>query len=79
MSDVTSAPSSADDADKFAVLTFRRREFRVRAGQTVRQAIVQCGLQPEEVLVTRNGELIEDDVLLQTGDRVKLLPTISGG
>ncbi len=79
MSDVTHTPSSPDDADEFAVLTFRRREFRVRAGQTVREAMMQCGLQPEEVLVTRNGELIEDSVLLQAGDRVKLLPTISGG
>ncbi|GIV81183.1 MAG: hypothetical protein KatS3mg051_0537 [Anaerolineae bacterium] len=51
----------------------------MRAGQTVREAMMQCGLQPEEVLVTRNGELIEDDVRLQAGDRVKLLPTISGG
>lgn len=79
MSRVAPTSPSADNADEVAILSFRRREFRVRAGQSVREAMVQCGLQPEAVLVTRNGELIEDDAILQAGDRVKLLPTISGG
>ncbi|GAB4416764.1 MAG: hypothetical protein Kow00106_12470 [Anaerolineae bacterium] len=79
MNQVSATLPSAGDADEVAILSFRRREFLVRAGQSIREAILQCGLQPEEVLVTRNGELIEDDVMLQPGDRVKLLPTISGG
>ncbi len=79
MSEVIHTPSFPDDADEFAILTFRRREFRVRAGQTVREAMTQCGVRPEEVLVTRRGELIDDSAILQPGDRIKLLPTISGG
>jgi len=72
-------PTADDQASDMAILTFRRREFPVRAGQTVREAIVQCGLQPDDVLVTRNGELIDDTAMVQPGDRIKLLPTISGG
>jgi sulfur carrier protein ThiS len=79
MNQVSATLSSAGDADEIAILSFRRREFRVRAGQSIREAMLQCGVQPEAVLVTRNGELIEDDVILQPGDRVKLLPTVSGG
>lgn len=72
-------PIADDQTSDMAILTFRRREFRARAGQTVREAIVECGLQPDDVLITRNGELIDDTTMVQPGDRIKLLPIISGG
>lgn len=72
-------PIADDQASDTAILIFRRHAFRARAGQTVREAIVECGLQPDDVLVTRNGELIDDTTLVQAGDRIKLLPIISGG
>ncbi|MGQ9848991.1 MAG: MoaD/ThiS family protein [Aggregatilineaceae bacterium] len=72
-------PITDDQASDTAILIFRRLEFRARAGQTVREAIVECGLQPDDVLITRNGELIDDTTMVQPGDRIKLLPIISGG
>jgi sulfur carrier protein ThiS len=60
-------------------LTYRRDTYTVRAGQTVRDAIAACGLDPATVLAVRNGELVPGDAILQPGDRVTLVATISGG
>jgi len=60
-------------------LIYRRERFTVRPGITVRDAITRCGLNPEATLATRGGTLITDDVLLQPGDEIKLIATISGG
>jgi sulfur carrier protein ThiS len=60
-------------------LTYRREDFTVRPGMTLRQAIGKCGLNPETVLAVRNGTLVTDDVVLEPGDRVKLVATFSGG
>ncbi|MBN2302913.1 MAG: MoaD/ThiS family protein [Anaerolineae bacterium] len=60
-------------------LTYRRETFTVRPGMTLRQAIQRCGLNPETVLTVRNGALITGDVVLESGDRVKLVATFSGG
>jgi len=46
---------------------------------TVRDAIIQIGLNPEAILATRDGQLITDEVVIRQGDRIKLLSTISGG
>ncbi len=62
-----------------ATLLLRRQEFSVRAGLTVRAAIQECGLEPEAFIVTRAGELIAEEDVLQPGDRVKLLRVSSGG
>lgn len=60
-------------------LTYRRETFTVRPGMTIRQAIMQCGLNPETVLAVKNGTLVTDDVVLGAGDRVRLVATFSGG
>ncbi len=60
-------------------LTYRKRQFEVRAGVTVRDAIKKCGLLPEAVLAIRDGELITEDIVLKAGDEIKLVATISGG
>lgn len=62
-----------------ATLIFRREEFPARPGSTVRAAIKACGLNPETVLATRGGKLITDEVIIESGDRIKLVATISGG
>ncbi len=62
-----------------ATLIFRREEFPARPGSTVRMAIKACGLNPETVLATRGGKLITDEVLVEPGDRIKLVATVSGG
>ncbi len=60
-------------------ITFRNKQWQVRAGMTVRDAIIKVGLDPEAVLAVRNGKLINEAVLLEEGDEVKLVAVISGG
>jgi sulfur carrier protein len=60
-------------------LRFRNQEFEVNAGMTVRDALLKINIQPDTVLITRDGELITDDEILREGDEIKLIAVISGG
>lgn len=60
-------------------IKFRDKEYEVRAGMTVRDAIFKCGLQPEAVLPVVNGELVTGDYLIKEDDKIKLVAVISGG
>lgn len=60
-------------------LRYRRETFTVRPGMTVRKAILQVGLNPETVLATKDGALVTDEVVLEPGDQIRLVATISGG
>lgn len=60
-------------------VVYRDREWDLRGGMTARAAIKKVGLDPEAVLVVRNGQLVTDDTLLEEGDEVKLIAVISGG
>lgn len=62
-----------------AILTIRKKEYDVRAGMTVRDAIKKIGVQPDSVLAVRDGELITDDEILREDDRIRLIAVISGG
>jgi len=62
-----------------ARLILRDREYEVRPGMTVRDAILRAGLQPESVLPTREGELITEDEVVREGEVIKLVAVISGG
>lgn len=62
-----------------ATLIYRRDTFTVPPGMTIRSAVIKCGLNPETVLAVRNGELVTDENLVQPGDQIKLIATISGG
>ncbi len=62
-----------------AILTYRKVTFTVPPGMTLRQAIQRCNLNPETVLATRAGQLITDEVIVQPGDQITLIATISGG
>ncbi|MBV6402898.1 MAG: hypothetical protein CNIPEHKO_03220 [Anaerolineales bacterium] len=42
-------------------------------------ALKKCGVVPESVIATREGEMILDDEILKEGDEVKLVAVISGG
>ncbi len=60
-------------------IKLRDKEYEVRAGMTVRQALLHLGLAPEALLATRHGELITEDEVLREGDEIKLVAVISGG
>ena len=60
-------------------ITFRNKKFEVKENITARDALRKNGIDPESVLITVNGKLVTDDVVLRQGDTVKLVAVISGG
>lgn len=60
-------------------LRLRDKDYEVRPGMTVRDALLKLGIEPESVLPTRQGELITEDEILQDGERIRLVSVISGG
>lgn len=62
-----------------AIIRIQDEEHEVRPGMTVRAALLKLDISPESVLVTREGELLTDAELIRDGDRLRLIPVISGG
>jgi sulfur carrier protein ThiS len=62
-----------------AKLILRDREYEVRPGMALLDALKKNNIIPESVIATRNGELITEDEILRAGDVVKLIAVISGG
>ena len=60
-------------------ITYRNKQWDLSGGMTVRDAILKCGLNPEQVLAVRNGKLINEATILQNGEEIKLIAVISGG
>lgn len=60
-------------------LIYRKQEWEVKPGMTLRAAILKVGLDPQGVLGVRDGKLITDDVILREGDQVTLVAVVSGG
>ena len=58
---------------------YRGKVTEVKPDMSARDAILKLGLDPESVLVIRNGTLVTDDTLLKEGDNVRLVAVISGG
>jgi sulfur carrier protein ThiS len=46
---------------------------------TVAQALKRIGLSPEAYLFVRSGEVITEDQFLRPGDKIRIVPVISGG
>jgi sulfur carrier protein ThiS len=62
-----------------ARVIFRKYEYEINHGMTVRKALQKLSIEPDSVLVTRDGELLTDDEILKEYDVIKLVPVISGG
>ena len=60
-------------------LILRDREFEVRPGMTLLDALKKSSIVPESVIATRAGEMIVEDEILRDGDVIKLIAVISGG
>ena len=60
-------------------LTYRDKKWELPAGMTVRDAILKCSLNPEQVLAVRAGKLINEATILKEDDEIKLVAVISGG
>jgi len=60
-------------------LILRNKEYEVKPGMMLLDALKKINVVPESVIATRNGEMILDDEILRDGDVVKLVAVISGG
>jgi sulfur carrier protein ThiS len=60
-------------------LILRDKEFEVRPGMNLLDALRKCEILPESVIATRNGEMILEDEILKDGEVIKLIAVISGG
>ncbi len=60
-------------------LILRDQEFEVKPGMTLLSALEKCGILPESVIATRQGELLLEDEILQEGEVIRLVAVISGG
>ena len=62
-----------------AKLVLRDKEYEVRMGMTLLDALKKSNIVPESVIATRDGEMILEDEILKEGDQIKLIAVISGG
>ena len=62
-----------------AKIIIRKHEYEIKHGMTIRNALQKLNIEPDSVLITRNGELLTDDVIVKENDVIKLVPVISGG
>lgn len=60
-------------------LILRNKEYEVKPGMTLLSALQKCGIVPESVIATRDGEVITEDEILKDGETIKLIAVISGG
>ncbi len=60
-------------------LVLRNKEFEVRPGMNLADALKKNDILPEAVIATREGEVIAEDEILKDGDIIKLISAISGG
>lgn len=60
-------------------MVLRGKEYEVRPGMTLRDALLKANINPESVLATLDGEMIVEEEVLKDGQVVKLVAVISGG
>jgi sulfur carrier protein ThiS len=60
-------------------LFFRKKEFEVRPGMALIDALKKCEILPESIIAVRNGDVITEDEILRDEDVIKLISVISGG
>ena len=60
-------------------LILREKEYDVRPGMTLLDALRKSNIVPESVIATRDNEMIVEDEILKDGEVIKLIAVISGG
>jgi sulfur carrier protein ThiS len=58
---------------------YRDKTWEVEGGATVRDTLLKLGINPESVLVVRDGKLINEATIVRKDDSLKVLAVISGG
>ena len=62
-----------------ALLRYRKQEWQVNAGMTIRAAIEHAGLDPHSVLALREKRLVNDQTIIEPDDEIRLVNVVSGG
>jgi sulfur carrier protein ThiS len=57
----------------------RGEKYEMKGGMTARDLVLKLGLDPEAVLVVRNGKMVDDSAIMEDDDEVRLVAVISGG
>lgn len=57
----------------------RDKEYSVRPGMALVDALKKIMVLPETIIATRNGEVITEDEILRDGDVIRLISVVSGG
>lgn len=57
----------------------RRRELELEGSRRVDALIKELDLNPEQVLVIRDDDLLTRDVMIKNDDTVEIVSAISGG
>ncbi len=60
-------------------IKFREKKWDIKGGMTARDALKKINIDPESVLITINGKLVTDDIVLKDTDQVRLVAVVSGG
>ena len=60
-------------------IMMRNKEYEVKPGMNLLDALKKIDILPESVIATCDGEMILEDEILKDGALVKLISVISGG
>jgi sulfur carrier protein ThiS len=62
-----------------AKVIHKKVELDIREGTTMRTTLEMLGIQPEAIIPTINGELVDDGEIINDGGNIRLVSVISGG
>lgn len=57
----------------------KNKEIKIKNKSSVKHLLRHLKINPETVIVTKNGELATEDTSLKNTDMIKVLSVISGG
>lgn len=62
-----------------ATIKYHEQQWQVHSGVTIRDAIVNVGLDPQAVLAIRDKRLVNHQTIIGPQDQILLVNVISGG
>ncbi|RLF14956.1 MAG: thiamine biosynthesis protein ThiS [Thermoprotei archaeon] len=59
--------------------SIKERRVRVRGKSRIRDILLRAGINPEEVVIIKDEELITEDDFISEGEIIEVLPVSLGG
>jgi sulfur carrier protein ThiS len=56
-----------------------RARISFKFNGTVRELLDRIAVNPETVMVTKNGSVVPEDAAIEDSDSIEVLPVVSGG